>query len=187
MTKSEKQDYIINCPACKGTGEALFEEKWSPDETDENFDPSAYYYRLVTSERAYQEYIEGDYTKGYIHHSKKCPFCEGNGVAYAWFEKSKRPVDCSICQGKGKISTTVKLEVGVKKASLPCNSCNGEGKVPAPEVAHVLTPSGGNPENSDREASGIGGEWGDYYTAPFRFSTEIWDGNREFYAKRKPR
>lgn len=207
-------DRIINCPACKGRGK-VFKYTSAFRTTDSNGreyavskfwvfpdDNDKYEIQRFMDDRDDCTYIEKPLAIA------MCPFCQGKGIAYAWFKTiAAHTEECQKCQGKGHVTTQVKLDVGVGEQQIPCESCAGTGKVPVPEkkLVHYATLSGNNIANPNYSYSGQYPRYDNRYNvnSPFlayeRFehdgeprcpmygTFEIDDNNCEFFSKSKPR
>jgi len=115
-----------------------------------------------------------------------CPYCKGDGKAYCWFDKIEAvTVNCTKCQGSGKVTTKIRQDIGLEEKQIQCNECNGTGKKRTSEkdIVHVLTKSGGI-DSLKREVDEMDGVIGN---SPKRFIVEITNDNRDFYAKHKAR
>ncbi|MDO9106904.1 MAG: hypothetical protein Q7U57_18330 [Methylovulum sp.] len=186
-----KYDQIINCPICEGNGKAYIKTtSFGYYDDDGGYCsrdlPDKLASKMLFDMHPNEWWEEDDWS--YIYRDKECPFCRGDGIAYAWYEKmpaSKH--QCEECQGSGQITTKIKLEIGIGDKKITCAKCNGIGSFQVPEksIVHVKTKSGGI-YNDNREECKCdeGGSIGDY---PKRFIMEITKENKELLEKSKPR
>lgn len=190
--EDKKYDKIINCPYCKGTSEVylrmtVYESK-EIRYNDGSFgiEPGRRELSIITK-KEYEDYLygekraEGDgWWEGV--RDEKCPYCKGDGIAFAWFGKSETKTElCPKCQGIGKITNRVKLEIGMGDVQIICESCNGIGKINVPEkdIVHVKTIA---------RLKKVGQQFDSYgEDEPALLDDLITDENRQFYAKSKPR
>lgn len=205
--EDRKYDQIINCPYCKGTGEVYaaiidraeeiktyadgYEEIVRPAETltlafDKDIENKEQCKQWVLDRRVGERhtFVYMDY------HS--CLFCEGKGIAYAWFESLLNHTErCTNCQGKGKIATKVKLEIGVGEEYRECAQCGGQGEIYLPEkkIVHVKTLTGSYEGDSEYKYDQLSMPYETWtnWTFPDKFCMDINDTNRQFYSKSKPR
>ncbi|MEI6707210.1 MAG: hypothetical protein WCK96_08770 [Methylococcales bacterium] len=178
---------IINCPLCEGNGKAYIKidtEKYQNGQEE---------ITLYLSSRNSYDWHQNNfirlhlYDKSYDCALKLCPYCKGEGIAYAWYGKIvASKIKCDQCQGSGQITTKIKLEIGMGDKKITCAKCNGIGSFQVPEksVVHVKTKSGGINEDSVEGKCEEGEKIGDY---PKRFILEITKDNKELLEKSKPR
>lgn len=215
---NKKYDRIINCPACQGRGKTFIARYESvARDPDNEYLPDLLIYR-VFPDNNYEEicrYID-DYRQnsdGTMRleppYMKDCLYCQGKGIAYAWFEKDYTYTEiCGTCGGKGKVTVQVKLDIGSEQQEVSCEKCRGTGKLSFffKEIVHVQTLSGANVACGDAEERGIRypALMEDYALqvpfqsyeklskpgeekASFKFWCKITDDNRDFFSKSKPR
>ncbi len=185
--KDKKYNRIINCPGCEGHGEAyLHAVFWKEQyELSVNFTEKEYLdkdgnYHGPT----WKEYMATDYFS-----RATCPDCNGEGIAYAWFEKvAPQSVSCHDCQGTGKHTIKVKVEIGTEERQTSCRKCNGEGRslIKGKEVVHVKTTHSSKTVSCHMTGSFF--EHKEYIQkTPRCFDIDITDENRNFFSKSKPR
>lgn len=180
--EDKKYNLIINCPLCLGNGECMVIETYSMDET-KNYDFTIrQIYEKPNDWTLNIDIWEGSGLPEKLHYKKSkreiCPGCKGKGIAYAYFENSHM-VNCSECDGKGKVENRVKLDLGSKIELLNCKSCNGTGKKII-DFVHVQTltkPALGEWHNENEKEKMMNKNW--------RFSITLTDENKSFYSKYK--
>ena len=185
--EDRKYDRIINCPGCEGHGEAYLHAVFWKEQRElsvkftekEYLDKDGNYHGPT-----WKEYMATDYFS-----RATCPDCNGEGIAYAWFEKiAPQSVRCPDCQGTGKLTKRVKVEIGTEERQINCRKCNGEGKnlIEGKEVAHVKTIS--SSKTVSHHMTGGFFENKEYIQKrPRYFDVEITRDNKNFYSKSKPR
>lgn len=188
----EQYDKIINCPPCEGNGrtyintyvEKFRDGKWKTTKSLSSKQLFDIYAKFSWQDEYKSSYDNDDCEKR--EDFSDCPYCNGSGTAYAWFEeKPASYLSCKKCNGSGHILEKVKLDIGMGEKHIICDLCSGTGKIQKPktEVAHVKTVSGGTDE-CEREVNKMGGEIGRF---PKRFMVEISDDNKLLYSKSKQR
>lgn len=137
-------DRIVNCPYCRGTGEAVLKEILSGDDLETRWldilDRQEYinnkeYYKNLANEAV-------NNSSRIFYRDIQCPYCKGKGISFAWIEKVGAHSDkCGTCDGKGKVKKKIKLDVGVEEAQVNCEKCYGSGKINTPEkeIVHLKT------------------------------------------------
>jgi len=185
-TKEENKyfDKVINCPYCEGTGEVYIRREWKKADSGWGCDMR---YSIASSSE-YQHHLDNpndtDENLIWDHDYKedKCPYCKGEGIAFAWYEKKgARDEQCSKCCGVGTLTKRIKLEIGIEEAKVECDMCNGTGKImiPEKEIVHIKTTT---------RLKNRGGQFDGWVeNTSSLLDVEINEKNREIYLKAKPR
>lgn len=202
---NRKYDREINCPICLGSGQALeYSERRHDEERSHEYVVSSDYLQKNHPEvRSFDDGYSWDTEIWHRWASKiECPFCNGKGVALAYFERRSLAQGCYKCHGSGKVEVRKKLEVGTEKTEERCGVCNGAGKLVRQDVPLVCvkTMSGCRHSNEVKEGrteekeSGTAGfhdsflfKQSDLGPMPFMYCDELKSGNQDRYAKSRPR
>jgi hypothetical protein len=121
---------MVNCPECLGTGKCYKVTYYDKDSYGELVEDVIQY----ETPHCYKVRVEG----GTIIHGweecgeKKakyfevtCPFCGGDGKAYAYFTNDSR--ECPSCNGQKRVQIRRKAEIGMETAWSECGTCQGSG------------------------------------------------------------
>lgn len=129
-------DRIVNCPYCSGTGDAVLQTIVSGNDGETNWHSILDRQDYINNKSNYTDFAnEAKNNSCRIYYKDiQCPYCKGQGISFAWFEKIGAHSDkCGTCGGGGKVKKKLKLDVGVEEAQVNCDQCNGSGKIEIPE------------------------------------------------------
>lgn len=138
-TLRRKMTHVINCPQCEGTGECVEVIGYNLDGTRRDRSYVGY-----TKPSSYERDKELGFIDGYrketeywfeTYYPKECPFCRGEGRAYAYF--TNRTGECSSCHGHKRVPIQRKADIGMEKVSVECESCKGTGIISS-DYVHYL-------------------------------------------------
>lgn len=183
----KKYNKLINCPICNGNGETYITTSYLEEPDDGNLRLTRVI--PLESDIQQARKTGFSWKRGpWLERMDKvaCPYCQGTGSAYAYFEtKTAWSEVCTTCKGNGKLTVKEKLEIGVGQKQVNCSKCQGTGKIthPAIPIVHVKTKSGSEEELQQEGTRLPSSQFGQY---PSRFYIEITDENRNFYSKSKP-
>ena len=196
--EDRKYVYVVNCPSCNGTGEAYISNAYNDREGTKRRNELVTRKQYKHQKKTGKLYLNGLWLEqgdsgitGRIS-LEVCPFCKGDGTAFAWFEKEAEvEKTCVRCNGIGTFESRIKQEVGADCRTTPCGACNGKGKnIIIKDLVHVKAMYDGCWVDSsevgpyDFNFGSILSEHGDDCSI---FSIELTDLNRSFFSKKRPR
>ncbi len=146
-----KMTHVTNCPECEGTGECFKIRNFSllADGTRWGSPNSIRYITASTYEhyRKMGMLTETDDSVD-ICNQEQCPFCRGEGRAYAYF--ANRTGECGRCDGHKRVLIERKADIGMEKVWVECESCKGAGII-SNDLVHWLHLFDVHGEKPDRE------------------------------------